>query len=290
MSQIKTIIPSYNLVSRGRVLELPKPITMGILNLDPDSFYDGGKYNVSEATALKRVEEILTQGGEIIDIGAVSTRPGAKIVGSKQEMQRVLPFLKSIRKEFSDAWISIDTYNSTTADACLDLGADIINDVSAGNIDPKLIDVVAKAKCPYVLMHMKSIPENMQKDPYYDDVVQSVLRFLEAKLEVLKQKGVQDIILDPGFGFGKSVEDNFRLLKYLRLFNEVLGGPLMVGLSRKSMINKVLGTKPQNGLTGTIGLNMLALHNGAHILRVHDVREAVETIKLFQTYQQSGNS
>lgn len=284
MSQMSPIIQSMK-SSKRKELVFDNPLIMGILNLTPDSFFDGGKYSLSQTAAINRVKEMIEQGADIIDIGAASSRPGATIIDSAEEQSRLLPFLEVIRNKFPDIWISIDTYHGSTAEICLEKGADIINDISAGNIDKRIFEVVGKYNCPYVLMHMQGVPGNMQVEPQYKNIIEEITSFFKNKIASLKKKGVSKIILDPGFGFGKTLEHNFEILRHLKTFTEVLGLPILAGISRKSMVNKVIGTKPEDALNGTTALHMLALMNGATILRVHDVKEAKQTIQLFEKYK-----
>lgn len=267
------------------VLKFVKPLIMGILNLTPDSFFDGGAHNSVEK-ALKHTEKLIEDGADIIDLGAVSTRPGADNVDSDIELQRMLPVLKLLINEFPKTVFSIDTFRSEVVRASYNEGAGIINDISAGSMDEKMTDAVAETGLPYILMHMQGTPRTMQTDPYYDDVVDDVGSFFERKIKLLAEKGIRQVAIDPGFGFGKTLEDNYRLLKELRIFTGI-GFPILAGLSRKSMIHKVVGTENNSTLTGTIALNMLALHNGASILRVHDVKEAADVIKIFSQLRNS---
>ncbi|MBL7892124.1 MAG: dihydropteroate synthase [Bacteroidia bacterium] len=255
---------------------------MGILNITPDSFFDGGRYT-NEKSIIEHVEKMLSEGATIVDIGANSTRPGAEEVSENEELERLLPVIKNIRKRYNKVIISADTFRSSVARKAFDAGADIINDVSGGTLDNNMFATVADVKAPYILMHMQGTPKNMQKDPQYTDVVVEVKSFFQKKIQQLNNAGVQQIIIDPGFGFGKTVSHNFALLKNLKEFGS-FGYPVLAGLSRKSMVNKVLGTLPAYALNGTTALNTLALLNGASILRVHDVKEAIETIKLIQEY------
>jgi dihydropteroate synthase len=259
-------------------INLSHKIVMAILNVTPDSFYDGG-VNITERTWLQKVEQHITDGAEIIDIGAVSTRPGAKEVSQAEELERLIPVIKSISKHFPETIISVDTYRSAIAHAVIEEGAGIINDISGGTFDPEIFNVVAKADIPYIVMHIKGTPKNMQIDPVYRNITNEVIEFLKQQTELATKAGIQQVIWDPGFGFGKTSEHNYRLMKELKLI-KASGYPLLVGISRKSMINTILGTKPSEALNGTTVLNTFALLNGADILRVHDVKEAVQTIKL----------
>jgi dihydropteroate synthase len=263
---------------RGKLLDLSLPKVMGILNVTPDSFHDGGLY-LSEEEALVRARQIIAEGGDIIDIGGLSTRPGAEMLTTEEEQTRVLPVLKAIRKEHPAVVISIDTFSSEVARTSIDEGADMINDVSGGALDDNMWSVVADLKVPYVIMHMQGVPGNMQEAPQYDNVTNEVFKYLHDKAVQLAALGVCDIIIDPGFGFGKTLEHNYELMGKLGQLT-ALNLPIMVGVSRKSMINKLLKTSPKDALNGTTALNVMALERGASILRVHDVREAVEAAKI----------
>ncbi len=272
---------TFTLNCGGRLLAIDHPIIMGILNLTPDSFYDGGRYNTKK-NILNRVEQILSEGAEIIDIGAFSSRPGSEKVSSQEESQRLFPALQIIRKKYPDTIISVDTYRSEIAKKTVsDFGVQLINDISAGEMDENMFQTMASLKVPYIMMHMLGTPKNMQKNPHYDNLMQDISDYFAKKIEELRFLGLNDIILDPGFGFGKTIDQNYELLKRLHEF-KIFEFPLLVGLSRKSMIYKYLDTTPQEALNGTSVLHTIALLNGAHILRVHDVRQAMETIKLVQ--------
>lgn len=250
---------------------------MGILNITPDSFYDGGAF-VNLIDQLKQVEKMISEGALIIDIGATSTRPGSVPVDEKQEMERLIPSLTAIKGHFSEVILSVDTYRTPVAKAAIEHGAMMINDIYGGTYDQQMFDFVARHNIPYVMMHMQGTPDNMQINPHYKDVVKEVNDFFDSRLRLLPS-GFSQVILDPGFGFGKTVADNFRLLHQFETFRS-FGFPLLAGLSRKSMINRVLQIKPKEALNGTTVLNTIALLKGADILRVHDVKEAVEAIKL----------
>jgi len=252
---------------------------MGILNVTPDSFYDGGRYDDSDAV-LRQVEKMLHEGATIIDVGGMSSRPGARGVPVEEELNRVIPTVQAIRKRFTEAFISIDTVWAKVAKEAIEAGADIVNDISGGSMDDALIPTVATLNVPYILMHIQGTPQTMQNEPHYEDVVTDVLDYFIKKTAELRQNGIKDIILDPGFGFGKTIEHNYTLLKKMSIF-QITDLPLLAGVSRKSMIYKILDTTPDKALNGTTALNMIALQNGANILRVHDVREAVEVVKLY---------
>jgi dihydropteroate synthase len=263
----------------GRLVMLNNPVVMGILNLTPDSFYEGSRYQ-KESEILRRAEEILFAGGSFIDIGAVSTRPGANFVSEGAELERLLPAVKVIRRHFPEANLSIDSFRSgVVAKVHDEIGDFLVNDISGGSMDGQMFETVANLGLPYILMHIQGTPETMQKNPSYQDVVKDILLELSEKINTLKLLGVNDIIVDPGFGFGKNLQHNYELLNSLDSFR-LFELPLLVGLSRKAMIWKLLDSSPGESLNGTTVLNALALMGGADILRVHDVREAVETIKL----------
>lgn len=266
--------------ANGRVINLDRPTVMGILNLTPDSFYDGNKHNSIEA-ALTHVRKLVAEGIDILDVGAASSRPGASKLSADQELTRLEPVLTEIVTEFPTLSISIDTYWRKVAERSVKLGASMINDISAGSIDSELIDFVAESKLPYILMHMQGDPSRMQKDPKYVDIVADILKFFIDKFRILEGKGITDVIIDPGFGFGKTLDHNYQLLNKLSIFH-LLDAPILVGISRKSMIYKLLGITPEESLSATTAIHLQALLNGAHILRVHDVIEAKQAIALHQ--------
>lgn len=269
---------------RGRIIVLDKPFVMGIVNLTPDSFYKGSRFT-EEKQILQQCERIIAGGGEIIDIGAYSTRPGAEAISMEEERTRLTRVLGKIRKEYPHVIISVDTFRSDIASTVVkDYEVDMINDISAGNLDEKMFETIASLKIPYILMHMKGNPENMQQLTSYNQPVNEIILFLSEKINKLHQMGVSDIIIDPGFGFAKDIATNFQLLANLQQFN-VLNLPILVGISRKSMIYNTLKTTADDALNGTSILNTIALLNGAQILRVHDVKEAREAITLVQEYK-----
>lgn len=268
---------------KGKLIDLSTPRIMGILNVTPDSFFDGGRYK-SESGYLKRTEEMLEEGADFIDIGGMSSRPGAELIPVEEEKQRVIPVIENIHREFPEALLSIDTIRSEIAADAIDAGASLVNDISAGAFDPELYATVADRQVPYVLMHMQGRPDTMQTKPQYDDLLSDILDFFIRELHKLRTLGVKDIIIDPGFGFGKTVAHNYRLLDQLSAFH-ILERPILAGLSRKSMICKVLRVNPEGALNGTTALNMVSLLKGANILRVHDVREARQTIRLWEQLQ-----
>ena len=262
----------------GTLLDLSTPKIMGILNITPDSFYDGGVFN-SDKKILNQVEKMISEGADIIDIGGYSSRPGANEVNIDNEIGRVIPAIELIKNKFCDTIISIDTYRSKVAKKAINAGASIINDISSGDLDPEMFNCVAKLKVPYIMMHMKGSPNNMQKNPEYENVIVEIVKNLSNKLFLAKKAGIIDVIIDPGFGFGKTATHNYSILKNLSFFKE-LGCPILVGISRKSMIYKLLDKNPENALNGTTCLNTISIINGAKILRVHDVKEAKEVITL----------
>ncbi len=259
------------------LLDLSGPVIMGILNLTPDSFYDGGKFNSTE-NALLHAEKLVAEGAKIIDIGAVSTRPGAQQISANEEWERMKAVIPLMKKTFPGTVLSVDTYRSEIAVKAIAAGAHIINDISGGTMDDKMFETIAELNVPYVLMHIKGTPETMQKNPEYENVVEEVKQFFEERIAKLNALGVKQIILDPGFGFGKTLEHNYQLLNSLEVFTG-MGLPVLAGLSRKSMITKLYGGEKQEALTGTIEVNKIALQKGVKILRVHDVKEAVELIR-----------
>ena len=264
----------------GRLLDLTSPIVMGIINITPDSFYSASRSRTADEI-VKKAEKHLSEGAAILDIGAVSTRPGAEQITESEESERLIHALKAIRKTFPDAILSVDTYRSSIARRLYyDFGIGMVNDISAGNLDADIFTVIAEIKVPYVMMHMQGTPATMQHAPAYTQVVHEIISFFSEKIRKIQRLGINDIILDPGFGFGKTIEHNYEILCNLTDFR-IFGLPIMVGLSRKSMIYKHLGCTPENALNGTTVLNTIALMKGTSILRVHDVKEAVETVNLF---------
>ncbi|WP_185858457.1 dihydropteroate synthase [Blattabacterium cuenoti] len=267
----------------GSLLHFNEPKIMGIVNITPDSFYDGGKLN-SEYRILQHVEILLDEGSDFIDIGGCSTRPGSKLVSEEEELKRVIKPIRSIIKHFPNVKISIDTFRSKIAKIAVEEGVIMINDISGGELDKNMFSLLGQLNIPYILNHMKGIPENMQSDPFYNEnIITEINKFFSKKIYYLKQYGIQDIILDPGFGFGKTLKQNFQLLKYLSLlgFQDHL---ILVGISRKSMIKDLLKINIENSLNATSILHTMSLINGAKLLRVHDVKEAIECIKLVQYY------
>ena len=270
---------------RGKLIDLSSPRVMGILNITPDSFHDGGQFLEPNA-ALEQARAMLATGATFIDIGGMSSRPGASILSSHEELGRILPVVQSIASQLPEAIISVDTVWAQTAETTLQAGAHIINDISAGRYDAPMIATVARYGAPFIIMHMQGLPADMQKEPHYDNVVSEIYDFFMERIKACREAGITDTILDPGFGFGKTVEHNYSLLRHLSYFGN-LNQPILAGLSRKSMICKVLHVNPGHALNGTTAANMLALANGARILRVHDVKEAAECIGIWNAYHQS---
>ncbi len=278
MTKNKNLNTLITLECNSKLLDLSTPAIMGILNLTDDSFYDGGQHN-SIKKALLQTEKMLDDGAKIIDIGAYSSRPKAKHISHDEEWQRLEKTLQIINKEFTQAILSVDTFRSEIARRSIDNGADIINDISAGNLDPQMFDTVADLNVPYIMMHMQGTPQTMQDNPHYDCIEKEVSNYFLSKVKSLQQKGLKKIIIDPGFGFGKTLEHNYQLLNNLEELH-TLELPILVGVSRKSMVYKVLETDAKNSLNGTTAIHTLCLSKGASILRAHDVKEAVECVKL----------
>lgn len=264
---------------KGNLIDLSSPKVMGILNITPDSFYDGGK-NDSDQVIIDKVQKMLSDGATFIDIGAYSSKPNAEFVSEEEELQRIIPIIEMLVKIFPEILISVDTFRSEVARASIEAGAAIINDIAAGNLDEKMLETVAKYKVPYIMMHMKGNPKTMQSLANYEDIIKEMLFYFSEKANEARSLGINDIIIDPGFGFAKTLEQNFEVMNKLELF-QILDLPLLSGISRKSMIYKTLGTTPQESLNGTTFLNTISLMKGAKILRVHDVKEAVECVKLY---------
>ncbi len=272
----------------GRCIDLSEPLVMGILNLTPDSFFAGSRLLEAggdwQKQALERAAQQLAEGAAILDLGAYSTRPGAAEISADEEADRLLPVLEAVHQAFPEALLSVDTFRASVAEQAVAAGAHLINDVSGGNLDPEMFATVARLQVPYILMHMRGTPATMQSLTQYDDLLADVVGELLRKAKQLEQLGAKDILLDPGFGFAKTIDQNYALLRQLDTL-VAYGYPVLVGLSRKSMIYKRLNTTPAEALNGTTVLNTLALSKGARILRVHDVKEAVETIKLYQYFE-----
>ena len=272
--------PKSFLNIRGTLKPIDEPKVMGILNITTDSFYDGGQF-VNEKQQLLQVESMLQNGADFIDIGAQSTRPGAKALSADEELALLKPCISSLRKQLPEAIVSVDTFYSKVALEAHNLGADMINDISGGQIDDAMFEIMAQIQIPYVLMHTQGTPEVMQKNPHYDNVLKEVIYFMSEQIQKLNILGVNDIIIDPGFGFGKTLEHNYQLLNQLNHFS-FLESPILVGISRKSMIYKPLNISPVEALNGTTALHIIALNQGANILRVHDVKEAKQCIELYK--------
>mgnify|MGYP001562394644 FL=1 len=263
---------------KGTLVDLSSPKVMGILNVTPDSFFDGGKYK-SESDILSQVEKMLRHGATFIDVGAYSSRPGAKHISEEEELNRILPVINLLIKSFPEIIISVDTFRSRVAQETINAGAAIINDISGGTMDENMFTTAANLQVPYILMHMLGTPQNMQRNPVYSDVTREIISFFAAQIHKLHQLKLNDIIIDVGFGFGKTIDHNFEILKNLSLFKS-LDTPILAGISRKSMLCKTLNISAQQALNATTSANTIALLNGASILRVHDVREAIEAIKI----------
>lgn len=273
----------YTLNVRGRLLDLSKPQVMGILNVTPDSFYAGSRMETEEAVR-RRVKQIIAEGGSMIDVGAYSSRPGAADVSAEEEMERLRRGMRIVREEAPEIPVSVDTFRADVAKMAVEeLGVDIINDISGGELDKEMFKTVAKLGVPYILMHMKGTPQTMQQAPHYEDLMKEVMLYFAEKVQQLRDLGQKDIVLDPGYGFAKTIDHNYELLRHQEML-EVFELPLLVGVSRKSMIYRFLGSSPEEALNGTTVLNTLALQKGANILRVHDVKEAVEVVRLVEKF------
>ena len=264
---------------KGQLIDLASPKVMGILNVTPNSFFDGGKYK-TESVILSQVGKMLTDGATFIDVGAYSSKPSAEFVSEKEELNRIVPVVNLILEKFPDSLISIDTFRSEVAKVCLENGAAIINDISAGNLDDKMLETIAKYNAPYIMMHMRGTPQTMQTMTNYDNIIKEMLFYFSQRIAEARSLGINDLIIDPGFGFAKTLEQNYEVLQKLELF-EMLELPLLAGFSRKSMIYKTLHSTAEEALNGTSVLNTIALTKGAKILRVHDVKEAMECVTLF---------
>lgn len=269
-----------NINCNGQLIDLTTPKVMGIVNVTPNSFYDGGKLS-DEKSVLLQVEKMLTEGATFIDVGGYSSKPNAEFVSEEEELQRVIPIIQRIVKEFPKAVLSIDTFRSQVAQQSIENGASIVNDISAGSLDENMLSTVAKLHVPYIMMHMKGTPQTMQSLAQYDDLVKEMLFYFSERIALARSFGISDLIVDPGFGFAKTLEQNFELLNKLEVL-QMLELPLLIGVSRKSMIYKTLSTDAEHALNGTTSLNTIALMKGAKILRVHNVKEAVECVQLYQ--------
>jgi dihydropteroate synthase len=293
--ELKTINPKGNfkphkkvlmtINCKGILLDLTRPKVMGILNLTPNSFFDGGKY-ADENEVLEQVEKMLNEGATFIDVGAYSSKPNAEYVSEGEELQRLLPVVEVLIKQFPKIILSIDTFRSEVAEQAINAGAAMINDISAGYLDESMMEIVAKLQVPYIMMHMKGTPKTMQSLTQYDNILKEVMLYFAERIHKARSLGINDLIVDPGYGFAKTREQNFEVLQKSELFQQ-LEVPILAGLSRKSMIHKTLETTPQEALNGTTVLNTLALTKGANILRVHDVKQAMEAVTLFEAFQKT---
>lgn len=268
---------------KGTLIDLSSPKVMGILNCTPDSFFDGGKYK-DEQSLLTQAEKMVADGADFIDIGAYSSRPDAGFVTEEEELRRIVPVVELLSKHFPETLLSIDTFRAKIAEACINAGAAIVNDISAGRLDENMLPTVGRLKVPYIMMHMRGNPQTMQSLTQYDDIVSDMLFYFSERIAAARDHGIDDLIIDPGFGFAKTLEQNYEVLSKLELF-KITGMPILAGLSRKSLIYKFLRTTPAEALNGTTALNTIALMKGANILRVHDVKEAVETVKLILNFE-----
>jgi dihydropteroate synthase len=281
--KITTFFKKPSIICQKKILSFDNPKVMGILNITEDSFFDGGKHS-NLTQAISKAQSLIEEGVDIIDIGACSTRPGAKLVEAKEEIEKIIPLLKTLKKEFPETIISIDTVWSEVSKAVVDNGADIINDISGGNFDKNMLKTIGELNVPYILTHCKETPDKMQNNPNYNNHIIELSQYFSKRIDALYNYGAKDIILDLGFGFGKNLEDNYLLLARQNEF-KIFNLPILTGISRKSMIYKPLDTTAQQALNGTTFLHAFALQNGADILRVHDVKEAKECIKLYNLYK-----
>ncbi|MEX2371441.1 MAG: dihydropteroate synthase [Bacteroidales bacterium] len=271
---------NHSLNCRGRLLKLDTPRVMGILNITPDSFYDGGRYD-EPAAAVNRAREMISEGADIIDLGAASSRPGAELVPPELEISRLEPVISAIRDEYPEIIISIDTYNASVAEKMINtFHADMINDISAGNLDPEMIPLISRLNVPYIIMHMKGTPGDMQNNPVYENVTDEVIQYFAERVYLLHDKGVSDVLIDPGFGFGKTMDQNYELLAQANTL-QMFELPVVAGISRKSMIYNLLGSTREDALNGTTAAHMILLQKGVNIIRVHDVKEAREAVSIF---------
>ncbi len=271
----------YTLQFKGRLVLLERPQIMGILNLTPDSFFGGSRILTSKIDVMDRVTKMVDDGADILDLGGYSTRPGAAEISIDEEIRRVIPAVEWISEAFPSVLISVDTFRSKVAEAAVQSGAHLVNDISAGSLDPKMLETVGKLGTPYIAMHLRGNPQTMQKETNYSDVLVEMLSYFSEKMSLFRKFGIKDVIIDPGFGFAKTVKQNYWLLRNLNYF-QILSLPILIGVSRKSMIYNPLGVSSEEALNGTTALHMVALANGANILRVHDVKEAKETLTLYQ--------
>jgi dihydropteroate synthase len=279
--KLQTLKSKITLSSKGQLITIEKPVVMGILNITPDSFFDGGKH-FSANEALRQTEIMLKEGALFIDIGAYSSRPKAIDISIEEELKRLIPIIELITKYFPGTWLSIDTFRSKVAKEAIEAGGYLINDISSGDEDNNMMKTVAELKVPYIMMHKKGTPQNMQINPHYDNIILEIIQYFTNKIKQAHLLGIKDLVIDPGFGFGKNLDHNFSLLKHLNDFN-LFELPLLVGLSRKSMLQQTTHTTSLTALNATSSANTIALLNGANILRVHDVKEAVECINIVTT-------
>ena len=263
---------------KGQIIDLSTPKIMGILNITPNSFYDGGKYSL-ENNAIAQVEKMVKEGATFIDIGAYSSKPNAELVSEEEELNRIIPVVKTLIKEFPEALLSIDTFRSTVAQECINNGAALSSDISAGSLDEKMMEVIASNNVPYIMMHLRGTPQTMQDQTNYEHIINEILTYFSDKVNKARSLGINDLIIDPGFGFAKTTDQNYEILSNLEQF-KMLELPILAGVSRKSMIYKTLDTSPEEALNGTTVLNTIAITKGATIIRVHDVKEAMECVKL----------
>jgi dihydropteroate synthase len=266
---------------KGRLILWDEPQIMGVMNLTPDSFYEGSRLKLNKDEVLGRAQQMITDGADILDIGGYSSRPGAANISIEEEIQRIKDPIHWISEEFPEIILSVDTFRSEVARRGIEAGAHMVNDISGGSLDPNMYETISELSVPYILMHMQGTPQNMQGKTDYENILREILNYFSEKLHIIREFGIKDVIIDPGFGFAKTLEQNYFLLKNLELF-DMINLPILVGLSRKSMIYKLLEVEPSEALNGTTALNMVALMKGANILRVHDVKEANETRKLFK--------
>lgn len=286
MNHKNTLITSQSTLNcQGKIIDLSTPQVMGIVNVNADSFYSESRVLTIEK-ALKRVEKILKEGAKIVDLGGMSSRPGAELISSKEECSRILPVLKALRNEFPKAFFSVDTLYAQTAERAIENGANIINDITAGKFDEMMIPTVAKLNCPFIAMHMRGTPKTMNECTNYEDLIVEMMDYFIERTAACKQAGIKDIVIDPGFGFAKTIHQNYHLLSNLQSL-QIFGFPILTGISRKTMIWKALNISTEQALNGTTALHMVCLQQGAKILRVHDVKEAVETIKLFSILEKN---
>ncbi len=278
----------YQINAGGKLISFDKVKIMGIVNVTPDSFYDGGKYKHRDGIK-KRISQVINEGADIIDIGGMSTRPGAEMISPSEEWERLEPALEAIRESSAGIPVSVDTFRSEIADKAISrFNAGIVNDISGGQLDKSMFDFIADKQVPYVLMHMQGTPADMQKNPQYEDVIGDVIRFFHKRIAILRDKGVHDIIIDPGFGFGKNPDHNYELFRYLERFS-IFECPVLTGLSRKSMITRLLNLSPAESLNGTTALHSIAIENGSNILRVHDVAAAKQVVTIMEKINASSN-